>query len=376
MGTAYTPGLTVSEDTLIRKERRLPLKGQVLVRVGDEVQPETVVARTELPGPITLLRAAEKLGVEPKDVPSLLRKQVGETVREGELLAETKGLFGRFFKAQLVAPVEGTLERVNPRTGSIEIRHPPRPVEVKAYIRGRVVEVMEGEGAVIETRGAMIQGIFGVGGERRGILKVLTAAPGEEASPEALGEEHRGAILVTGGRISYEVIRQALEMGAVGIVGGCILDADLRQLLGYDLGVAITGQEAIGLTLVVTEGFGTLPMAQRTFALLRSLEGREASINGATQIRAGVIRPEVIVPRPELEGRPLAEARGFSQELNRGVLVRVIRDPYFGLLGRVVALPPELQRIPTGAQVRVLTVELEDGRQVTLPRANVEIVIE
>jgi hypothetical protein len=37
-------------------------------------------------------------------------------------------------------------------------------------------------------------------------------------------------------------------------------------------------------------------MAQRTFELLKSLTGKKTSINGATQIRAGVMRPELIVP--------------------------------------------------------------------------------
>jgi len=44
MGTAYTPGLTISADTVIRKVRRLPLKGQVLVQVGDQVDPDTVLS--------------------------------------------------------------------------------------------------------------------------------------------------------------------------------------------------------------------------------------------------------------------------------------------------------------------------------------------
>ncbi len=33
MGTAYTPGLTISADAVVRKVRRLPLKGQVLVQL-------------------------------------------------------------------------------------------------------------------------------------------------------------------------------------------------------------------------------------------------------------------------------------------------------------------------------------------------------
>ena len=32
-------------------------------------------------------------------------------------------------------------------------------------------------------------------------------------------------------------------------------------MLGYDLGVAITGSERIGLTVVITEGFGEIAMS-------------------------------------------------------------------------------------------------------------------
>jgi hypothetical protein len=70
----------------------------------------------------------------------------------------------------------------------------------------------------------------------------------------------------------------------------------LSEILGYDLGVAITGSEDIPTTIVCTEGFGQIGMAGRSFDLLKELNGRRASISGATQIRAGVIRPEVIVP--------------------------------------------------------------------------------
>ena len=79
------------------------------------------------------------------------------------------------------------------------------------------------------------------------------------------------------------------------MTGGFDYD-DIKALLGYEVGVAITGNEELGLTLVVTEGFGEIQMAPGTFALLKKHAGRRASINGATQIRAGVIRPEVVSP--------------------------------------------------------------------------------
>ena len=54
--------------------------------------------------------------------------------------------------------------------------------------------------------------------------------------------------------------------------------------------------------------------------------------------------------------------------------MRVIREPHFGALARVVGLPVELTEIPTGARVRVAEIELEGGGRMTLPRANLELV--
>ena len=39
MAHAYTPGLRVTESATLRRERRLPLKGDVLVSVGHHVAP-------------------------------------------------------------------------------------------------------------------------------------------------------------------------------------------------------------------------------------------------------------------------------------------------------------------------------------------------
>src|SRR5205085_6447721 len=123
---------------------------------------------------------------------------------------------------------------------------------------------------------------------------------------------------------------------------------------------------------VLTEGFGVIPMAERTFTLLRSLEGQAASINGATQIRAGVIRPEVIVPSASSEKEQ--EQKQDSGVLDIGTPIRIIREPYFGLLGAVTALPSELQQVESETHVRVLQARLQDNRTVTVPRANVEII--
>jgi len=140
--------------------------------------------------------------------------------------------------------------------------------------------------------------------------------------------------------------------------------------------VAITGNEQKGITLMITEGFGKLPMAKRTFELFLELNGKKASMNGATQIRAGVIRPEVIVAIPEEQIVSEESEEELSQGLAIGTIVRVIREPYFGRIGKVTALPPELQIIETEAKVRVLELEFDNGERVIVPRANVEIIEE
>lgn len=368
MGTAYTPGLKVSASTTVRKTRRLPLKGDVVVGVGDEVSPRTVVARTNIPGILRTVKAAAQLGIDADELPRALVVKQGDTVEARQLLAETRSFFG-MFRSEARSPVDGTVELISEITGQIGIRERPNPVEVDAYVQGSVVSVLEGEGVVVETRGALIQGIFGVGGERQGAVRMAAQDPAEALTETHLTPDMAGQVVVGGSNISGAALRRASEIGVAGVVVGAIVDRDLIDFLGYDIGVAITGHEAINLTLILTEGFGTIRMADRTFRLLQSLAGQTASINGATQIRAGVIRPELIVPRAAA-----AEGEGERLDLELGTPIRIIREPYFGQLATVAALPPELQEIPSGALVRVLEAKLQNGEQVVVPRANVEII--
>jgi hypothetical protein len=361
--------LAVAASTLIHKTRRLPLKGQVVVEEGSMVEPSTIVARTEIPGVLRTVRAKDILGCESNELEAALLVRLGDAVTSGQVLARTSAFFG-LFKSDCKSPIDGVIEVISHVTGHIGIRDKAMPVVVNAYVRGRVSQVLPEEGVVLETRGAFIQGIFGVGGERQGTLRMVVADPGQPVTENDVRPEHKGLILAGGSNISGAALRKAAEIGVRGIVVGAIIDRDLIDFLGYDIGVAITGHEAIDITLIVTEGFGTIRMADRTYRLLKSLEGQEASINGATQIRAGVMRPEVIVPH--LDERTHEDATR-EQELIIGTPIRVIREPYFGRLGQVAGLPHELQQIPSGAMVRVLEANL-DGECVVVPRANVEII--
>ena len=90
-----------------------------------------------------------------------------------------------------------------------------------------------------------------------------------------------------------------------------------------------------------------------------------------------MIRPEIIVPRGSEESISRADLPGQVKEGARiGDPVRVIREPYFGRIGEVVALPADLAMIPTESHLRVMEIQFADGARVVVPRANVEIIEE
>lgn len=373
MGHAYTPGLKVTANTIVIKERKLPLKGDILVKKGDRVKAADIVARTYLPGNVESINIANRFSLPPSDVRDVMVVKEGDAVEKGQIVARNKGMFG-LFKTELEAPVTGTIESISEITGQIMLREPPLPVQVNAYVDGIVYDVIPEEGVIVETKGAFIQGIFGIGGEIQGEIKVVVDSNKQELTPELLTEECRGKIVIGGSLVTNATLAKAIEVGAVAVVAGGFNDSDLRDFLGFDLGVAITGHEDKGITLVFTEGFGSMRMAQATFDLFKSQEGRMASINGATQIRAGVIRPEIIVPLDEDEIVLEEDKSGEGGLLAIGTTIRVIREPYFGMLATVSGLPPELTKLESEAKVRVMEAKLETGETVILPRANVELI--
>jgi hypothetical protein len=373
MAHSYTPGLTVTERTLVQRRRLLPIPGAVLVQAGEQVRAETVVARTDLPGKVHVVNVANLLGIAPDEVPDYLVKQEGAAIEKDEVLAESRP-FISWFKTQVRSPITGTVESVSSVTGQVILREPPRPLQLLAYVDGRVVEVLPAQGVVVETDCTLIQGIFGIGGETSGVVTMAVQTPDAVLTPAHLTAAMKGTIVVAGAFADGSTLQRARESGIAGLVVGGVHDKDLRQLLGYDLGIAITGTERVGFTLILTEGFGAIPMASKTFALLSRHAGQRASISGATQIRAGVIRPEIIIARDPGQASGIEAAAIERSGIRVGDQVRIIRDPLFGKIGSVVELPADPQPIETESQVRVLEVQFPDGRRAVIPRANVELI--
>ena len=373
MSRSYTPGLKILARTKIIKKRQLPMKGNVHLKIGDIVKSDTIVASTELPGNVQMLNVANKLNIEPEHVPECMLAELDESIYKGQIIAESKGIFG-MFKSQLKSPIDGTLANVSEITGQAILSEPPIPVEVDAYTSGTITEVEDEEGVTIETVGALVQGILGIGGENHGILEVVTTSPSDELTAEMIQEKHKNMVLVGGSFLTKDTFEHARKIGVAGIVSGGFDYTDLSKILGYSLGVAITGSEDIGPSLIITEGFGRISIAVRTYELLVSNKGKFASINGSTQIRAGVIRPEILIP-DEISNGEIGEFEEADLAISDGSLIRVIRAPYFGSVGKVKSLPPELQKMESETMVRVAEIEFEDGTIEIIPRANLEMIL-
>lgn len=378
MTFAYTPGLKRKEYTTVRKLRRLPILGEVMVKEGEVVTETSIVAKALIPSDPVVLNVALQLNSPAKETNKLINKKEGDTVKKGEIIAERMQYIW-FGKKVCKSPINGTVEYISLGAGSVILRGEPNPLSLNAYVPGRVVEILPKEGVIVENQSALIQGIFGIGGETHGIIKMGVTSPEAVLRADQITNDYNGAVIVAGSIIRIQAIKKAVQVGAKAIIVGGIDHLDITQLLGRQIGVAITGNEDVGLTLIITEGFGEMPMARKTFDLLNKHEGKLACLNGATQIRAGVMRPEIIVPldldlKATSERDEREDTRTGGMEL--GTPIRIISEPYFGQLGTVKTLPVDLTTVETESLVRVLEVELEDGTSIMVPRANVELIDE
>jgi hypothetical protein len=229
------------------------------------------------------VNVAKILDIKPHHISGYLKFKTGDFVEKDQALAVD--LKRRLF---VKSPTTGTVKMVDTRTGTVTVQYDITPVPLKAFIKGRITDVREGLSVKIRAVGTIVYGIVGFGGENSGILKVVRNS--DEAFHGASGH-----VLVSTEPADEGMLRKCAESDVSGIVAPSIDHMDWVNFFGQETNVAITGDEDIPFTLILTEGFGQLPLSKELVTLFDTMEGRTASLTGRTQIRAGVIRPAVII---------------------------------------------------------------------------------
>lgn len=353
----YPVETRITPLTMIRRERLLPAPGQVLVHPGELVGPADVVARCLLPGEIRVVDVSRTLGVRRDRVEKYVRKAIGDSVNTDEVLAAPGGLFGRL-KHTCRAPVDGQV--IAMRNGLVLIESAATTYELRAHVRGQVTNIMPNRGVVISTAGTLIQGVWGSGGESEGILKMVVDTPQRPIRPRAIDVSCHGTIVVGSRILDQRTLDQAIEAKVRGMIVGSVT-TEMCPIL-----------ESLPFPVLVTEGFGVLPISQPVFELLHSSAGREAMMSTDTRTRWGAKRPEILIPLRAEEGLPQEDSR--PQPVEVGKQVRVARDPYLGSVGTVTDLPTLPQVVESGGRLPVAEVDLEEGESAFIALANLELI--
>lgn len=342
----------------LRRERMLPLAGEVIVQLRQRVEAAAVVAQTFLADRHYLVDVARKLGVPDEKADSALVKQDGDPVKAGEPIAVRKTALGLGRRAAR-SPADGRL--VVAAGGKALVAAISRPFELRAGIPGQVVTVLQSRGVVIETTGALLEGVWGNGREDSAPLRLTSADPAAPLTADKVEMEWRGALLAAGTLADAAALRRLGEVRVRGLVVG-------------GLGpVLLPAARALDLPVLVVEGFGARGFSTPAWNLLTSNAGREAWLNAVAPDRFAGRQPELLIPLPSPGTAPLPPMEG--QALAESRRVRVLRGPQTGRAGTVRTLSGRPVLVASGLRLPAAQVALDGAAGVVdVPLANLELL--
>lgn len=345
--TQVFPSLTV------RQKRMLPAPGQVFVRKGQKVEAEEVLARVFLSPKHASLDLVRGLGRSAKEVERLVQREIGEKLSQGDIIAGPVGPAKRVVRA----PEAGRIIQI--KHGKVFFEIEPQPFELKAGFPGIVETIIGSRGVILQTNGAYIQGVWGNGKIGFGPLRVQAPRPEDVMVRERLDSSLQGCIVLAGYCDDPGVLQGASEIPLGGLILASMSSALIPEALESPF------------PLILTEGFGLLPMNIAAFTLLSQHDREEVSLLAEPFDRYAGTRPAIVIP-DETEGMilPPREQNFFVP----GVRVRVIHAPHRSQIGTFIALRPGMEILPNGIRAATGEIRLQNGTRVVLPLANLEIL--
>ena len=339
--------------TSIVRERLLPVSGNVLVRPGQKVTPMDVIAETRWAREHVLLDVARLLRVSPSAAERLIKCKVDDRLAASVEIAIGRGLFPRTVRT----PREGRVVAVG--GGQVLMEVGESKMELRAGTPGTVIEVTANRGAAIQTAGALIQGVWGNGRIDSGLLVNIADGPDSVLSAGKLDISLRGSVILSGMVKDAETLVAAAELPVRGLILSSIFPSLLQKA------------REMRYPIMVTEGFGSMPMNSAAYKLLSTNAKREVTVNAEIFDRYSGAKPEVIIPLPISADPPTPrEVETFAS----GLQVRMRRPPFMGMVGSIVSIKPGLSLLPSGLRAPAAEVKLENNETVIAPLVNLEVV--
>ena len=338
--------------TSIVRERLLPISGTVLVRLNSKVNPNDVVAEANWAREHVLLDVARTLGVSVSAADRLIKCKEGDRLAAKVEIATGKGLFPR----SVVAPRDGRVMLVG--GGQVLMEVGETKMELRAGISGTVIEVIANRGVVIQTAGALVQGVWGNGRVDSGLLVNLAEKPDDVLDAARMDVSMRGFVILAGMLKDAEALKAAADLPVRGLILSSIYPSLIPQA------------REMRYPIIVTDGFGSLPMNSAAYKLLSTNAKRDVTVNAEAYDRYSGVRPEVIITLPATNPPDLREAETFAA----GLQVRMRRPPSLGMIGKIVSVKPGLTTLLSGLRAPAAEVKLENGETVVAPLVNLEVV--
>lgn len=347
------PTTHIQALTIIRRERLLPYDGKVLARKGQKVQSSEIIAECESTPQFIIVEYARGLGLFPQQADAFVQVKVGMDIEKGDLIAGPVGIMRRVVRS----PHQGRVVLMG--DGQLLLRIKSQPFSLQAGFEGIVVELIGDRGVILQTVGALAQGIWGNGRVANGLIVTVLEHADEELTESHLDQQAQNAIVIG----SFVTKGTTLEKAAALPVRGLVLG-------GLDATLLPTAEQ-MPYPILVLDSFGPYPMNPHAYPILSTNERREAYLSAERWDAFRGTRPEIIIPLPV--GDYPAESHATSG-LTVGKNVRLCRAPYCGRIGRVERLLSGKTIISNGISVQAAQVRLADDELVVTPIANLEIV--
>ncbi len=251
-----------------------------------------VFIREPLPsGPKEPIRfSAEELGI------SKITFTTGITVKQGTIVDKGRVLIHNT-KPPIISPAVGRIREVSLTEGYFVLVPLYQSTELFAHMTGVVKGILADGEVTIESYGEEYQGLIGFGNENVGKLMICSNTT-TDLTGEQITDVVKDKVILHRGGVDLTALEQLAIFEAKGLILGSI-DLDVLHQFSHEDPLELHGHRLeIPFTIIIMQGFGQI-MDLNTYMHLRQHCGREISIDGATQFRAGVIRPRILIPFEE-----------------------------------------------------------------------------